>query len=53
MDHALQPHGQFAQRRWCADGQRLKELAREFQGSGPSKQAFSRLEECKGRAKWV
>ena len=37
MDHALQPHRQLAQRRWRADGQRLKELAREFHRLGPSK----------------
>ena len=32
MDHALEPHRQFAQRRGRADGERLKELARQFHG---------------------
>ena len=32
MDHALEPDGQFAQRRGRADGERLKERARQLHG---------------------
>ncbi len=35
MDHALEPHRQFAQRRRRADGQRLEEIARQFHAAYP------------------
>ena len=51
MDHALEPHRQFAQRRRRADGERLKELARQLHGRSFQNDWFCPLEQCKGRAK--
>jgi hypothetical protein len=30
MDHPLQPHREFPQRRWRSDGERFEEIAREL-----------------------
>jgi hypothetical protein len=54
MDHALEPHGQRAQRCWRADGERLVELARELHPKTPPfASEEERLEEAPVLAKRV
>jgi hypothetical protein len=38
MNHALEPQRQVAQRRGCADRQRLEEIARQFHARAPQRQ---------------
>ena len=50
MNHALEPHGQFAERRRSADGERGIKLARKLHRHPQN--PVCRLEECKGGAKY-